>query len=51
MLSATVLCSSALAMVLLPKGSFNPGMDDETKGRLWEISAITGCIYVYNDDA
>eukprot|EP00253_Pinus_taeda_P012923 PITA_12923 len=25
MLSATVLCSSALAMVLLPKGSFNPG--------------------------
>lgn len=24
-LSATVLCSSALSMVLLPKGSFNPG--------------------------
>eukprot|EP00253_Pinus_taeda_P003609 PITA_03609 len=25
MLNATVICSSALAMVLLPKGSFNPG--------------------------
>jgi ATP-binding cassette subfamily C (CFTR/MRP) protein 2 len=26
MLIATVLCSSAITMVLLPKGSFNPGM-------------------------
>jgi len=48
MLNATVICSSALAMVLLPKGSFNPGMklNNETKCQLCEISAVTRHFYI-----
>ena len=45
-LSAIVLCSSSFAMVLLPKGSFNPGKHNETKAQLWEIYVVTGKFYV-----
>ena len=40
MLNATGLYSSALAMVLLPEGNSNPGMNNETKCKLWVISAV-----------